>query len=122
MNKKIALIFGITGQDGSYLAEFLLKKKYKVIGTDRRSARSNFWRLRRLGIENQIIFEDKSRNTYENIIYSKKIANPKINENWLLITSASHMKRALLIADKNNWKLIKYDVMNGNIQKNQLLN
>ena len=28
MKKKIALIFGITGQDGSYLAEFLLKKKY----------------------------------------------------------------------------------------------
>jgi len=30
--KKIALIFGITGQDGSYLSEYLLKKKYKVIG------------------------------------------------------------------------------------------
>ena len=32
MNKKIALIFGVTGQDGSYLAEFLLKKKYIVDG------------------------------------------------------------------------------------------
>ena len=32
MKKKIALIFGITGQDGSYLAKFLLKKKYKVHG------------------------------------------------------------------------------------------
>jgi len=58
MKKKIALITGISGQDGAYLAQFLLKKKYKVIGTDRRSARSNFWRLRRLGIENQIIFEE----------------------------------------------------------------
>ena len=59
---------------------------------------------KKIGIEiDQIIFEDQSRNTYENIIYSKKIANPKINENWLLITSASHMKRALLIADKHNW-------------------
>ena len=72
---------------------------------------------KKIGIEiNQIIFEDQSRNTYENIIYSKKIANPKINENWLLITSASHMKRALLIADKHNWKLIPYAVDFKNIK------
>ena len=32
MNKKVALITGITGQDGSYLAEFLLKKNYEVHG------------------------------------------------------------------------------------------
>ena len=32
---KTALIFGITGQDGSYLAEFLIKKKYKVHGVKR---------------------------------------------------------------------------------------
>ena len=56
--KKTALITGISGQDGAYLAELLLKKKYKVIGTDRRSARSVNWRLRRLGIENKIIFEE----------------------------------------------------------------
>ena len=66
---------------------------------------------KKIGIEtNKIIFEDDSRNTYENIIYSKKIAKPKINENWLLITSASHMKRALLIANKNNWKITPYAV------------
>jgi|TARA_B110000003_G_scaffold275671_1_gene318992 GDPmannose 4,6-dehydratase len=56
--KKIALITGISGQDGAYLAKFLLDKKYKVIGTDRRSARSVNWRLRRLGVENKIIFEE----------------------------------------------------------------
>ncbi len=55
---KTALITGISGQDGAYLAKFLLKKKYRVIGTDRRSARSVNWRLRRLGIENKIIFEE----------------------------------------------------------------
>ena len=66
---------------------------------------------KKIGIEiEKIIFEDDSRNTYENIIYSKKIANPKINENWLLITSASHMKRALLIGSKHNWNLIPYPV------------
>ena len=66
---------------------------------------------KKMGVEiNKIIFEDNSRNTYENIIFSKKIAKPKTNENWLLITSAYHMKRALLIADKNNWKLTPYAV------------
>ena len=41
MKKKIAFITGITGQDGSYLAEFLLKKKYIVHGLRRRSSTSN---------------------------------------------------------------------------------
>ena len=36
--KKVALITGVTGQDGSYLAEFLLEKGYEVHGTIRRSA------------------------------------------------------------------------------------
>ena len=44
MNKK-ALIFGITGQDGSYLAEFLLKKKYIVHGVKRRSSSINTFRI-----------------------------------------------------------------------------
>ena len=43
--KKIALIFGITGQDGSYLAEFLLKKKYIVHGVKRRSSSFNTARI-----------------------------------------------------------------------------
>ncbi len=58
MAKKTALITGISGQDGAYLAEFLLKKKYRIIGTDRRSARGNNWRLNRLGIINKIIYEE----------------------------------------------------------------
>ena len=55
---KTALITGITGQDGAYLAELLLKKKYKIIGTQRRSARKNNWRLKRLGIEKKINIEE----------------------------------------------------------------
>ena len=43
--KKIALIFGVTGQDGSYLAEFLLKKKYIVHGVKRRSSSINTARI-----------------------------------------------------------------------------
>jgi len=42
---KTALIFGVTGQDGSYLAEFLLKKKYKVHGVKRRSSSYNTSRI-----------------------------------------------------------------------------
>ena len=45
MKKKIALIFGITGQDGSYLAEFLLKKNYIIHGVKRRSSSANTERL-----------------------------------------------------------------------------
>ena len=56
--KKTALITGISGQDGAYLAQLLLNKNYKVIGTDRRSARSLNWRHKRLGIENNIIYEE----------------------------------------------------------------
>ena len=43
--KKKALIFGITGQDGSYLAEFLLEKKYLVHGVKRRSSSINTFRI-----------------------------------------------------------------------------
>ena len=42
---KTALIIGITGQDGSYLADFLLKKKYKIIGLVRRSSSFNTERI-----------------------------------------------------------------------------
>ena len=45
MKKKVALIFGVTGQDGSYLAEFLLKKKYIVHGVKRRSSSINTLRV-----------------------------------------------------------------------------
>lgn len=49
---KSALITGITGQDGAYLAEFLLNKGYNVYGTYRRTASTNFWRIDELLIKN----------------------------------------------------------------------
>ena len=45
MKKKIALITGITGQDGAYLARFLLKKNYEVHGIKRRSSLINTSRI-----------------------------------------------------------------------------
>jgi GDPmannose 4,6-dehydratase len=52
--KKIALIIGISGQDGSYLAELLLKKGYEVHGTSRDADLSNFFGLKKLGIIDKI--------------------------------------------------------------------
>ena len=48
---KTALITGITGQDGAYLSELLLDKGYRVYGTYRRAASTNFWRIEELGIQ-----------------------------------------------------------------------
>ena len=51
---KKALITGIRGQDGAYLAKLLIEKGYKVYGADRRSGDSSFWRLKELGIEKHV--------------------------------------------------------------------
>ena len=68
MNKKTALITGISGQDGAYLAEFLLKKNYRVIGIERRSARNLNWRLEKLSISDKIIIEDSDIKEVNNLI------------------------------------------------------
>lgn len=54
------MITGIRGQDGAYLAQFLLEKGYVVYGVDRRSGDSSLWRLKELGIERdvQILYMD----------------------------------------------------------------
>ena len=49
---KTALITGITGQDGAYLAQLLLDKGYTVYGAYRRTSSVNFWRIDELGIQN----------------------------------------------------------------------
>ena len=51
---KSALITGVTGQDGAYLADFLLKKNYKVFGTFRRLSTPNFWRLQYLKLSDKL--------------------------------------------------------------------
>lgn len=51
---KRALITGITGQDGAYLAKFLVEKGYKVYGGYRRSSTRNFWRLHYLDVKKDI--------------------------------------------------------------------
>ena len=70
MKKKIALVFGITGQDGSYLAEFLLNKNYEVHGIVRRVALEDkthrLWRLRK--ILNKINLHSASLESYASLV------------------------------------------------------
>ena len=77
--KKKAIITGITGQDGSYLAELLLDKEYDVIGMARRSSSSNFERIKHL--ENKITIEygDLADQTSINRILDKYKPNEVYN-------------------------------------------
>lgn len=68
----------------------------------------------------RITFERKSRNTYENVIYSQKIINPIKSENWILITTGWHMPRSVGIFCKTEWPVIPYPV-DHQTRKNDLL-
>ncbi len=57
-------------------------------------AARKFWR--ELGVpDSQMMFEDKSRNTWENALFTQKLVHPGAGERWLLVTSAWHMPRAM---------------------------
>jgi len=64
---KTAFITGISGQDGAYLSKLLLENGYKVIGGERRSASGTLWRLKELGIENDIEITDFELAEFTNI-------------------------------------------------------
>ena len=87
--KKTAIIFGINGQDGAYLANFLLKKKYRVIGTTRKNSKKKLDRLIKLNILNKIkiikgIASEKN--------FCRKIINNKVNEIYYLSGNSSVIK------------------------------
>lgn len=77
--KKKAVITGITGQDGSYLAELLLDKEYDVIGMARRSSSSNFERIKHLENEITIEYGDLADQTSINRILDKYKPNEVYN-------------------------------------------
>jgi GDPmannose 4,6-dehydratase len=72
---KSALITGITGQDGSYLAEFLLKKGYEVYGLVRRSSSPNLWRIEHIMEDIQLIEGDLTDQS--SLISALKLAEPE---------------------------------------------
>jgi len=59
---------------------------------------------------NRIIFESKSKNTYENAVHSYDLVKPKKGEIWILITSAFHMPRSVGVFRKANWEVFPYPV------------
>ena len=65
---KKALICGISGQDGSYLAQFLLKKGYEVYGTSRDAQMSSFQNLKILGIKDQVHLESMAPNDFRSVL------------------------------------------------------
>lgn len=65
---KKALICGISGQDGSYLAKFLLEKGYNVVGTSRDSQLSSFSNLKKIGIYDKISFETMALNDFRSVL------------------------------------------------------
>lgn len=65
--------------------------------------------LENLGLDtDRLIFENKSRNTYENMVFTKQAVQPKKGENWLLVTSAFHMPRSVAVIKSNGWNVIPY--------------
>lgn len=65
----------------------------------------------------QMFFEQQSRNTYDNAVFSKRLVEPKKSEIWLLITSASHIPRAVGVFRKIGWSILPCPVdhqTNGN--------
>ena len=76
MPTKKALITGITGQDGAYLAKFLLSKDYEVYGTYRRLSTPNFWRLEYLGIFDKVNLIPADLGDTCSIIETLRISDP----------------------------------------------
>ena len=73
---KKALITGVTGQDGAYLAKFLLQKGYEVYGVYRRLSTPNFWRLEHLGIFDKVNLIPADMIDGNSVIESVRISEP----------------------------------------------
>ncbi len=77
MNKKSkALIFGICGQDGSYLAKSLIKKGFTVFGTSRDSLNANRVNLKKLNLENEVEIISTQINNYRSVLKTIKYTAP----------------------------------------------
>jgi len=73
---KTALIIGVTGQDGAYLAKLLLEKGYRIVGTSRDAQVSVFGNLTRLGIRTSVMTESMALNDFRSVIQILKKIKP----------------------------------------------
>jgi len=76
VTKKTALICGVNGQDGSYLADLLLKKGYEVFGTSRDVQGSSFSNHQALGIKNQIHYLSMVPEDFRSVLVAIRTSNP----------------------------------------------
>ena len=64
-----------------------------------------------LGLDpRRIVLENQSRNTYENAVFTRRLADPRPGETWVLVTTASHMPRAVGCFRKAGWRVVPYPV------------
>lgn len=76
----------------------------------READRVSAW-LEGLGLAaDRFLFERDSATTYENALFSARLAQPKAGETWLLVTSASHMPRAIGVFRALDWEVVPYPV------------
>lgn len=75
-HEKKALIIGISGQDGAYLADSLLKRSYKVYGTSRDVQITSFHNLEKLGIKDRVTLISMAINDFRSVIQGILISDP----------------------------------------------
>lgn len=77
-------------------------------GFEAKVARAAFLQL---GVQiNRFTFEDRARNTWENLLFSKNLIGPRAGETWLLVTHAVSIPRAIGVARKVGWDMIAWPV------------
>ena len=76
MNKRTALICGISGQDGAYRAQFLLNKGYSVFGTSRDAQGSSFGNLKKLVISDQVQCISMAPEDFRSVLVALRKSNP----------------------------------------------
>jgi uncharacterized SAM-binding protein YcdF (DUF218 family) len=78
--------------------------QYTEAGTVRK-----FWQ--EVGLDRgDVLYEDKSRNTFENAVFTRELVKPQSGERWLLLTSAMHMPRSVGIFRKAGFPVVAYPV------------
>ena len=87
MRKKIALITGVTGQDGAYLTKFLLNKGYNVFGGIRKDSKNGLYRLENLGVNEKVNFINLDLTNKSEVF--EVIQNHKFSEVYNLAAQSS---------------------------------